>query len=177
MKRRLSVVLALFLVVVMSSLVTSSSGAADRKDSTARPAIRDGQELTVYIDQLNLTGDGSGEIVVDPVQWYTGEEAKAEFAKYEPDAGIDGPPDGYFIVNESELLLPLAVAEDAVVIMQVYDRTGDFADVGIQWNERISLSKLDTLLHHTDIVDVRDFPYHLTIEDGKVTKIVQQYIP
>lgn len=176
MKRRLSVVLALFLVVVMSSLVTSSSGAAD-KDSSARPAIRDGQQLTVYIDQLNLMGDGSGEIVVDPVQWYTGEEAIAEFAKYEPDAGIEGPPDGYFIVNESELLLPLAVAKDAVVMMQVYDRTGDFADVNIQWNERISLSKLGALLHHTDIVDVRDFPYHLTIEDGQVTRIVQQYIP
>lgn len=177
MRRRLGVVLTLFLVVVMSSLVTSSSGAADPKDNTARPVIRDEQELTVYIDQLNLIGDGGGELVVDPIQWFSGEEAIAEFAKYEPDAGIDGPPDGYFIVNESELLLPLAVAKDAVVIMQVYDRTGDLGDIGIQWNEVISLSKLAGLINQTELLDVRDFPYHLTIEDGQVTKIVQQYIP
>lgn len=174
MKKGFSVLLALFLVVVMSSLVTSSSGAAD---SSARPAIPDKQQLTVYIDHLNLQNDGAGEITVDPIQWFSGEEAKAEFAKYEPDAGIDGPPDGYFIVNENELLLPLPVSKDAVVTMQIYDHTGDFADVDIHWNESISLSKLNALLSHTDVMDIRDFPYHLTIEDGEVTRIVQQYVP
>ncbi|WP_410770490.1 hypothetical protein [Fontibacillus sp. BL9] len=174
MKKLMTVLLPLFLIVVMSSLTTSSSGAAKTEQSP--DALRESRHLTVYIDRLNLGPDG-GEITVDPIQWYTGKEAEAVFAKFEPDAGIDGPPDGYYIVNEDERLERYPVAKNAQVLMQIYDRTGSVEDADISWNEPVSLEQLDRLLRQTDVFDVSLFPYHLTIENGQVTGIVQQYVP
>ncbi|RCX16715.1 hypothetical protein DFP94_11162 [Fontibacillus phaseoli] len=174
MKKLMTVLLPLFLIVVMSSLTTSSSGAA--KPEKSPDTVRETQHLTVYIDRLNLGSDG-GEITVDPIQWYTGEEAEAVFAKLEPDAGIDGPPDGYYIVNEDERLEHYPVAKNTQVLMQIYDRTGIVEDAEISWNEPVTLEKLASLLRYADVFDVSLFPYHLTIENGQVTGIVQQYVP
>ncbi|MNV61925.1 hypothetical protein D3C71_1544520 [compost metagenome] len=109
--------------------------------------------------------------------WYEGKEAEQAFAQYEPDAGIDGPPDGYYIVNDDEKLQKYPLANDVEVLMQIYDHTGNVEDIDISWNEHISLQKFAQLFEHTELLDVRDFPYHLTIENGQVTRIVQQYIP
>ncbi len=174
MRKLMTVLLPLFLVVVMSSLITSSSGAA--KPDTTSDVVRESRYFTVYIDQLNLRANG-GEIAVDPIEWYTGEEAEAVFAKLEPDAGIDGPPDGYYIVNESDQLERYPVAPNAEVRMQIYDHTGIVEDADISWDERISLEKLSGLLRNTEVLDVSQFPYHLTIDNGQVTSIVQQYVP
>ncbi|MOA24511.1 hypothetical protein D3C78_1451900 [compost metagenome] len=130
----------------------------------------------MYIDQIQLNAEG-GEITADPILWYEGKEAEQAFAKYEPDAGIDGPPDGYYIVNEEEELKHYPLAKDAEVLMQIYDHTGNVEDIDISWNEQISLQKFIQLCGQTDLLDIRAFPYHLTIENGQVTRIVQQYIP
>ena len=47
----------------------------------------------------------------------------------------------------------------------------------IQWNEPVTLSKFQSLYGDKRIMDLAIFPYHLTIQDGKVIQIVQQYIP
>lgn len=174
MRKLMTVLLPIFLVVVMSSLTTSSSGAA--KSDKSPDVVRESQNLTVYIDQLELRPDG-GVLTVDPIEWYSGKEAEDVFAKMEPDAGIDGPPDGYYIVNEDDRLERYPVAANAQVLMQLYDHTGNPEDVDISWNEQISLEKLFSLFQNTGVLDVREFPYHLTIENGQVTSIVQQYVP
>lgn len=173
MKKMLTVLLPLFLIVVMSSLSASSSGAAGPE---AKPAGRESREITVYMDRLNLTGNGA-EMTVDPIEWYTGKEAADVFAKYEPDAGIDGPPDGYYIVNEKEERELLPVAKDAEVRLQIYDRTGNPEDLDISWNESIELPELIAMFQRRDVLDLSQFPYHLTIENGRVVRIVQQYVP
>ncbi|MNJ68129.1 hypothetical protein D3C77_643490 [compost metagenome] len=116
-------------------------------------------------------------MIADPILWYEGQEAEAVFAKYEPGAGIDGPPDGYYIINEDGDLTSYPVAHDAEVRMQIYDRTGNIEDIEIFWNEQISVEKFEGLFDHIEGLDIRDFPYHLTIEDGQITRIVQQYVP
>lgn len=174
MRKLMTVLLPIFLVVVMSSLTTSSSGAA--KTDKSPDAVRESRYVTVYIDRLELRPDG-GEITVDPIEWYTGKEAEDVFAQLEPDAGIDGPPDGYYIVNEDDQLERYPVAPNAQVLMQIYDHTGNPEDVDISWNEQVSLEKLFSLFQNTGVLDVSGFPYHLTIENGQVTSIVQQYVP
>lgn len=173
MKKLGKLLIPLFLIVVLSSMTTSSTGAAKPEQGPAYPEF---QQLTVYIEGLNFTGD-RGELTVDPIEWYSGEEAEAMFAKYEPDAGIDGPPDGYYIVNDDERLEHYPVAKDAEIRMQIYDHTGSVEDLDISWSEPISLAKLSSLLQHTEVLDVGMFPYHLTIKNGAVTSIVQQYVP
>lgn len=173
MKKILTVMIPLLLFVVISSVATPSLRAAQPEH---QPVVQKDEVITVYIDQIQLNAEG-GEITADPILWYEGKEAEQAFAKYEPDAGIDGPPDGYYIVNEEEELKHYPLAKDAEVLMQIYDHTGNVEDIDISWNEQISLQKFIQLCGQTDLLDIRAFPYHLTIENGQVTRIVQQYIP
>ncbi|MEF2966820.1 hypothetical protein V3851_13340 [Paenibacillus sp. M1] len=170
-----SVLLPLLLIIGISSVTAPGSEAAGPETPHSPPA-GESRQLTVYIDRLHLQANG-GDIYVDPIRWYTGKEADDVFAKYEPDAGIDGPPDGYYIVNEDERLEHYPVAKDAEVRMQIYDHTGNIADLDIVWNEKVSLQQFGELLRHKEVLDLTLFPYHLTVENGRITKIVQQYVP
>lgn len=173
MRKWLSVMVPLVLIIVMSSLNMSSTGAAET-DYT--PAEQAPDTKSVYIEQFDTSADGA-RITVDEIQWFEGEEAEKAFQRYEPEAGIDGPLDGYYIVNDDGALTSYPVAEDVRIIMQIYDRTGEPEDIEIQWNEQVSLPKFLQMFQNTEWIDVRGFPYHITVKDGVIVQIVQQYIP
>ncbi|GGH32127.1 hypothetical protein GCM10008013_36340 [Paenibacillus segetis] len=175
MKKLIKVLMPLVLIVAMSSFLTPGLRAAQPDDIAVSQGAST-STLTVYIDQLNINKDG-GTVTVDPIQWYEGEAAEVAFQANEPDAGIDGPPDGYYIVNDDEQLTRYPVAKDAEVLMQIYDRTGNLEDMDIQWNELISLEKFGEIFSHNELIDLSQFPYHITIKDGQVVRIVQQFIP
>lgn len=162
-----------FLVLLFLSLIATASTAGTTAQAGARS-----QQLTVYIDGLR-TETGAATLTADELEWYEGAAADAEFARQEPDAAAElgGAPDGYYIVNDFEQLAQYPIADDCKVVMQIYDHTGNPEDLDIQWNEEISLQKFGELYHSTSVLNLGDFPYHLTIEDGQVVKIVQQYIP
>lgn len=132
--------------------------------------------ITVYLNAVNLAPDG-GSLTGDPIMWYQGEEASATMAEREPEVGIDGPPDGYYIVNDTEEAANYPVSPDAVVLLQIYDRTGQPQDIEIVADEAVSLHRFGELFPMTDLLDLSQFPYHLTLENGKVVRIVQQYVP
>ncbi|AZK48878.1 hypothetical protein EIM92_05805 [Paenibacillus lentus] len=173
MRRWLAVLIPLALIVVMSSLGTSSSGAAEQEYT---PVERTSDTKVVYIEQLNTLADGN-VLFVDEIEWYEGEEAEQAFLEHEPDAGIDGPPDGYYIVNEDIKLTSYRIAEDVRIFMQIYDRTGNIEDMDIRWNELVTMEQFKGIVQNTEWIDVKDFPYHITVKDGTVVQIVQQYIP
>ncbi len=134
------------------------------------------ETVTVYLSAVNLES-GGGTLTGDPILWYQGEEASAIMAEREPDAGIDGPPDGYYIVNDAEEAVAYPVSPDAEIRLQIYDRTGRPEDIGIVADEAVSLQRFGELFGKTDLLDLSQFPYHLTIQNGKVVRIVQQYVP
>ncbi|MEK4513234.1 hypothetical protein [Paenibacillus sp. FSL K6-2524] len=171
MKKLIAVMIPLFFIVTMS--LTPGSRAAEPE---YKPVPQDSSTISVYIDQLHIGKDGN-EIIVDPIQWYEGKEAEVAFQEHEPDAGIDGPPDGYYIVNDDEQLTHYPLAKDAEVLMQIYDHSGNIEDLDIHWNELISLAKFGEIFSHSDLIDLNQFPYHITIKNGQVVRIVQQYIP
>ncbi|MFD0713467.1 hypothetical protein [Paenibacillus sp. GCM10027626] len=140
------------------------------------PVVPTSNMETAYIDHIE-TKNGQILLTVDNIDWYEGEAADKIFKEREPDAELDGAPDGYYIVNDSEELKTLAVDPQAEVLMQVYDKTGNIEDVDTVWNEPITVAKLQEIFDQKDIVDLSEFPYHLTVVDGKVVKIVQQFIP
>lgn len=151
--------------------------------TTVLAKSQDIQDMTVQVQHetvyINDVSDLNGELQIkaDEIEWYEGEEANTVFVEQEPNAGIDYAPDGYYIVNEQETNETLKIADDATVTVQIYDRTGDIKDIDIQWDEEISLDKFAELYGDTTNMDMSVFPYHLTIENGEVTQIVQQYIP
>lgn len=175
MKKFIKVLISLVLIVAMSSFVRSGLRAA-QSDHIVAAEKSSSSTLTVYINQLNI-GKVGGVVTVDPIQWYEGEAAEVAFLEHEPDAGIEGPPDGYYIVNDDEELTRYPIAQYAEVLMQIYDRTGKVEDMDIKWNESISLEKFAGNFARNDLIDLSQFPYQVTVKDGEVVRIVQQYIP
>lgn len=163
------------LVLLFLSLATTASTAGTRAEAQSGGQI---QHLTAFIHDLQ-TVDGKLMLNADDIEWFEGAEADRVFAEREPDgaAELGGAPDGYYIVNDSDLLTSYPVADNAGVTMQIYDHTGTIEDLDIKWNEGISLPQFQKEFAKTDIIDLSQFPYHLTIEEGQVTSIVQQYIP
>lgn len=161
------------LILIMS--ITSTS--ANEIQSVVYGDNNSSEVRTVYINELEAIG-GHFYIHSDQIEWYEGEEADAKFLALEEGAEeIGGAIDGYYIVNDSEELQKLEVAGDAGVIMQIYDRNGTYEGADIQWNEEITLEEFAAAYENNQLIDLAVFPYHITIEDGKVTSIVQQYIP
>ncbi len=132
---------------------------------------------TAYVDHV-AKQNNSYSLSIDPIHWYEGKDAVAPFLEREGDSGLDAPPDDYYIVNDETDLTELPVAADAEVLMQIYNRTGNVLEADIVWNEPISLDQFIHLLESNDeSLDIKQFPYHLTIENGQIVKIVQQFIP
>lgn len=159
--------LALVLLLSLGSTVHAVGSKA--AGATTAPAT--GQTLTVFISSID-NHNGQITLVADPIEWYEGEEANRIFAQHDPEgaAEIGGALDGYYIVNDSHEMQTLSVSEQATVLMQLYD------PYIINWNQSITLQQFVEAFGGTDSVQ-SGFPYHVTIVDGQVTQIVQQYIP
>ncbi|WP_051507120.1 hypothetical protein [Saccharibacillus sacchari] len=138
------------------------------------------QTYTVFINSVEKDTAGALQLETDRIGWYTGEAADKLFLEANPDAAeeLGGAPDGYYIVNNDLTEVKLPVAADAEVLMQIYDQTGNYEDMEINWNEPISPDKFDAQYNNPlGLLDLSAFPYHITVKDGVIVKIVQQYIP
>lgn len=145
-------------------------------DNEYEPVKQTPDMITVYIHGIHVQ-DGKETLQVDPIQWLEGKAADEQFLKDEPDSGLDGAPDGYYIVNGDTKLETLEVDPQAAVLMQIYDRTGSLVDATTEWNQSISLTKFNAIYRNNAVVDVSDYPFHLTLKNGKVVRIVQQFVP
>jgi len=132
-----------------------------------------GTQSTVYIHSLIET-NGTTSITADAIQWYEGEEANKQFRLHEGDMDMFVAPDGYYIVDDSSSLESLKIAADAEILMQIYDRPGEETEYSP--NQAITLKQLIALFNQQGGLDMRDYPFHLTIEHGEVVKLVQQYV-
>ncbi|QYR19113.1 hypothetical protein KZ483_14130 [Paenibacillus sp. sptzw28] len=145
-------------------------------DNEYHPVPKSPDTHPAFIDRI-YTKNGHTYITADYIQWFEGEAANRMFREREKDADMNEAPDGYYIINDSKKLRTFEVDHNAVVLMQIYDRTGKAADDDIVWNERIDVAKFRSLFKKDGIWDMSDYPYHLTIENNRIVKIVQQYIP
>ncbi|MBP3966487.1 hypothetical protein [Paenibacillus lignilyticus] len=167
---------ALGITLTIIGLVACISTASAVDNKGYAPVTQTPETITVYINGMDKQG-GKLLLQTDEIQWFEGEAADEAFVMEEPDSGLDKAPDGYYIVNDDETLKTLEVDPHAAVIMQIYDRTGSLVNASTEWNQAISLDKFEAVYHADGLVTVSDYPYHLTIKNGKVTRIVQQFIP
>ncbi|WP_322905877.1 hypothetical protein [Paenibacillus campi] len=157
---------------VQAATVTTSVAKDTYSDTT--PA--DGT-FTVFINKIDRDNKGSYKLTIDPINWYTGEAANKMFAKDNPENADMGAPDGYYIVNDDTRTYDYTAPESAQVLMQIYDHTGRWEDIDTNWNEPVSMSKLRAIFQKPDLLDPTVFPYHITVKNGEIVKIVQQFIP
>lgn len=170
--------LLLLLVIAGLSLISPLNVIGESSSSNVLSAQGEpDSEFMAYIHSVKQE-DGSVQLVVDPISWYTGAAADQIFKEQDPEAyaEIGGTLDGYYIVNNTEEQLPYSAVSSAEVFMQLYDR-GDGMASDIQWNEPITLNSFIKVFNKTDVLDVSAFPYRLTVQDGQIVKIVQQYVP
>ncbi|NMO97803.1 hypothetical protein [Paenibacillus lemnae] len=157
-------------------ILTTTVGAAAPGNSEYTPVQKSDNLKTVFIQSLEMK-NGEMKLVVDPIQWYEGEEAHEIFRKLEGDPEMMEAPDGYYIVNDEEEAIELTVKNNAQVLLQLYDHTGLWEDAQIIWNQEVTLNKFNSIFKNDNLIDMKWFPYHVTVEDGVVTQIIQQYIP
>jgi hypothetical protein len=169
--RKKSALMMMILMVVCLPFITSANAFGYEQIQVKQDTI------TAYITKIDHK-DGHSYIQSDSIQWYEGEAADKVFLQRELDTeGMDGPPDGYYIINDNEEQTKFELSDDAVVLMQLYDHDGTYEGMDILWNEPVSLNKFQAIFENNELMDASQFPYHLTIQDGVVVKIVQQYIP
>ncbi|MBM7568345.1 hypothetical protein [Paenibacillus sacheonensis] len=166
-------VLGIALTILGVSACISTVSAVDNEYT---PVKQTPDTITAFIHGIDVQ-NGKETLQADPIEWFEGKAADEEFLKREADSGLDGAPDGYYIVNDDEKLETLEVDPQAAVVMQIYDRTGSLVDATTEWNQSISLAKFNAIYRNKAVLDVSAYPYHLTIKDGKVVRIVQQFVP
>jgi hypothetical protein len=169
MKKTLLTMLITFLLSAMMSGLASA-----QTDEGYVPVPKNKDSHPAYITDM-YTDNGKTYIVADYIQWYEGHDANQIFAEREPDSGLPSPPDGYYIVNDNPRLRTFEVKGDAEIIMQIYNRTGKIDGTSIAWNESISLTPFKKTFDTDQLL--KQYPYHLIVKDGKIVKIIQQYIP
>jgi hypothetical protein len=131
------------------------------------PVLEDGRS-PVYVTAIDLPGR---TVTFDLIQFLTGQAAQDAWAGDFPE-DPDGPPNDYYIVNENSRLrtLPVGSAAATTVIW-----LGDGADP-----EKISFDQLpDYFARHPDPRGDHLWyaPFWLTVDDGQVIAIEEQYIP
>ncbi|MFC4600752.1 hypothetical protein [Cohnella hongkongensis] len=162
------------LVAVLLGYMSFSPIQANINDYT--PVPRNENTRVAYLGSI-YHQNGGYYADADFIEWYEGEEADRIFREREADSGMDQAPDGYYIVNDDPAAERLRLAPDARVFMQLYNRTGNLVEADVVWNEEISLDRFLALLADGSGMNLRDYPYHLTIENGVVVRITQQFIP
>lgn len=157
---------------------TETPAATARPAETERPAdtemptepaeLEDGRHPG-YIASIDVEGRS---VTVDVIQFLTGADAVAAYAEDHPD-DPDGPPNDYYIRNVNPRLRTIPVATDVAVSVIWLESGG--ADT-----ENITFDELPSYFATNPDPDSPYewwAPFWLTVRDGQVTVMEEQFIP
>lgn len=133
------------------------------------PALPDGE----YLGALIAVGADQDppRLLIDVEQWFTDDaatQAAIDDGTLQPGAGF--VPNGYYIRNVDPRWRMLPVASDAPVSLVTYP-FGSIEEPLV-----VGFVRFDDMFER-DAHSVRAFPYWITVRDGEVIAIDQQYIP
>jgi hypothetical protein len=138
-----------------------------KRTTSARPAdLADGRHMA-YLTSLSTEG-----AVIDVVQWLRGDaadQAAAERGDIEPGEHV---PNDYYIVNDNPMLRTLAFAEEVEVLLFSLE-------TGVLETERSTLQHLLGLFAEPRPGEehVVSSPYWVTVADGLIVGLEEQYLP
>jgi len=140
-----------------ASTMSTSSGAKG-PSTTIATTIKE-SAYVVAVDPAAHT------VTLDPMEFLTGSPANAAYHHDNPSAGIDTPPNDYYIVNPTKDRVVMPLTPDAVVLLHRTD-TGVLPD-----GKQITPAALGRL------ADLKFRPFWITIERGQVSEAEEQYVP
>jgi hypothetical protein len=158
---------------VSSAAPSSALAGTDTATPSASPTpiLPDGRS-PVYLTKIDVA---KRTITFDLIDFLTGDAAKKAWQKANPGSGEDGPPNDYFIVNDNPKLRTLPVADP--VEFKVVDQ----ANVDGTANKTIAFGGATAyfLSIKPDQSDHRLSwdPFWITVVDGVVTTIEEQFLP
>lgn len=131
------------------------------------PVPEDGRH-PVYLTGIDV---GARSLAFDEIEFLVGEEAAAAHRADDPDA-VEGPPNDYLIVNDQVEVIGMPVADQVEVT--VVDWAGSLESQPIAFEDLPGALADDPA---TDDQWLGPTPFWLTVADGTVTGIEQQYLP
>ncbi len=108
---------------------------------------------------------GDDAVSMDLVEFLTGDAAAKAWQERYPDSEQDSPDNDYFIVNDNKKLRKLPFAPSVVVKV--------VGDTGPEATKSIAVTGLEK--YFGELLD--DTMFWFTVQQGKVTKIEQQFLP
>lgn len=160
-------------VAALTLLLSGCAGEPSPQDSpnpdvTSVEAPEPDPEMAVYV--VSASEDGSSvTVVVDPIEWLTGDAAEEAAA-----AQGDSAENGFYIVN-ADAALEECRGDGTVPVTTIADANGEYCEdmecpemTLSQWSAALSSPGADALL---------STPYWLTIEEGALVGMRQQYVP
>jgi len=138
-------------------VASSSSPASPPPDGLA-----DGRSAS-YLKTINVS---KHTVTFDLIQLLFGKDAAAVWVKTHP-SEPDGPPEGYLLINDNPKLRTMALAPD--VIVRVIDLNS--ADPSV-----VHPIKLADLPGHLAGERNAPLPYWLTVANGQITSIQEEYL-
>ena len=132
---------------------------------TEAPVLADGRH-PVFLTGLDV---GRRTVEFDLIQWLTGEAAREAYTADHPD-DPGYPPNDFYIVNDNPRLRVLPVAGDVTVTVLEHG----FEPMDIAFEE-LPAFLADNLV--PDGASLWHNPFWLTVSDGTITAIEEQYTP
>jgi hypothetical protein len=178
MGRPIASLLALVLVIVLSGCggdsgdsggaggapaTTAAPTSAAAAPTTTEPAVLGDGRHPVYIKTVD---PGGRTIAFDLIQFFTGDPATRAAAE---DGEESPPPNDYYIRNVNSRLRTLPVQDGAPITVNVLaaQETGSSTK-----NVPVTLDKLASYFPNSGTP-----PFWITVAQGQVTRIEQQYLP
>lgn len=118
----------------------------------------------VFIEEVNLA---RGTMVVDVIQFLTGEEARQAYLRDHPD-DPDGPPNDYYILNTNPRLRSGVVAAGAPIRLVKMEQTS---------SAELEDADLNELAEFVRSIEPSVVPFWITVAGGQITAVEEQYVP
>jgi hypothetical protein len=142
---------------------------ADPDDTGDDLALEDGRH-PAFLTELDVAGR---TVTFDVIQFLTGEDAAAAYLEDTGETG--GPPNDYHLRNVNPRLRTLPVSDDVTVTVV---RLGEPTGAGsVSWTLATLPDHLDETAPTEDLGRLGWNPYWLTVDDGTVVAIDEQYLP
>ena len=119
--------------------------------------------------------NGKRYLDIDYIQWLTGDDAKkamVEDGLCENEADCVVTND-YHIKNQNPKIRTFEISPQA----KIYTQTLDLETTGINWDQEITYDRFKGLFEADVIERQKYLPYHISIGDGIVYEVTEQYIP
>lgn len=151
---------------------TTETGPTGPTGPTSEPApeLEDGRHFG-FVRSVDAEGSA---LILDLAYFLTGEEASQAAAEHGDEVP---PPNDYYIVNDNERLRTLTLSPDLRILLLDWERCCDETLLATLEDFAAAIDAPEPITIDDHVYYGSSSQYWLTVEDGVVTTIEEQYLP